>query len=292
MDKGSKMILNNIFILDLSRVLAGPFATMFLADLGAKVVKVEPPEGDETRLYSPLVNGVSAYFYSVNRGKKSISINLKKEEGKRILYKLVEKADVVIHNYRDEIADKLGISYKQLIKYNDRIICCTIRGYDRNSSYKDRHSYDLIIQGESGLMMSTGHEGDPPVRVGFALTDIFAGLYCASTILACLLRGKRPSSIEVNLFDSMIYSMSYLAYIYLFTGISPGRYGSGHPSIVPYQAFLCRDNKYIVVAAPNNKIFKRLCNALNLENLLDDPRFLDNNLRYPNPDFGGEIQRK
>ena len=164
MDKESKMILNNIFILDLSRVLAGPFATMFLADLGAKVVKVEPPDGDETRLYSPLVNGVSAYFYSVNRGKKSISINLKKGEGKRILYKLVERADVVIHNYRDEIADKLGISYKQLIKYNDKIIYCTIRGYDRNSSYKDRHAYDLIIQGESGLMMSTGREGDPPVR--------------------------------------------------------------------------------------------------------------------------------
>jgi len=272
------MLLNDLKILDLTRVLAGPFATMYLSDLGAEVIKVESFEGDETRRYTPVVKDISTYFYSINRGKKSICLNLKRCEDYEIFLELVKWADVVVHNFRDTTAYKLKVDYETLKNVNNRLIYCVIRGYDSNTKYKDDPAYDIIMQGRSGLMMATGYPTQGPVRVGFALTDIFAGLYCASTILA-VLRDKEkltPIKIEVNLYDSLIYSMSYLVYSYLLAGREPEREGSGHPSIVPYQAFRCKDGKYIIVAAANNRLFNRLCKALNLEELLNDKRFKDN----------------
>ncbi len=279
------MLLRGIKILDLSRVLAGPFATMYLSELGADVIKVEPPEGDETRRYTPIVEGVSTYFYSINRGKRSISIDLKRREGRDILYRLVKKCDVIIHNYRDETAKRLGVDYEAIAEVNPNIIYTVIRGYDINTSMKDYPAYDIVIQGLSGIMMTTGREGEEPTRVGFALADIFAGLYTASTILAVLNNAiDKPVKIEVNLLDSLIYSMSYLIYSYLIAGVEPGRYGSAHPSIVPYQAFMCRDGKWIIVAAANNRLFNRLCKALDMEWLLKDERFSSNDKRVKNRD--------
>ncbi len=279
------MLLRGIKILDLSRVLAGPFATMYLSELGADVIKVEPPEGDETRRYTPIVEGVSTYFYSINRGKRSISIDLKRREGRNILYRLVKKCDVIIHNYRDETAKRLGVDYEAITEVNPNVIYTVIRGYDINSSMKDYPAYDIVIQGLSGIMMTTGKEGDEPTRVGFALADIFAGLYTASTILAVLNNAvDKPVKIEVNLLDSLIYSMSYLIYSYLIAGIEPGRYGSAHPSIVPYQAFMCKDGRWIIVAAANNRLFNRLCKALDMEWLLNDDRFSTNDKRVKNRD--------
>lgn len=275
--------LKDLNILDLSRVLAGPFATMYLSEFGADIIKVEPPEGDETRLYTPIIKGVSTYFYSVNRGKKSICIDLKRDEGREILYRLIKRCKVLIHNYRDETAAKLGIDYETIVKLNPEIIYTVIRGYDWKSHMRDYPAYDIVIQGLSGLMMTMGREGDEPIRVGFALADILAGLYTASSILAILygeLEG--PVKLDINLLDSLIYSMSYLVYSVLIAGIEPGRYGSAHPSIVPYQAFKCRDGKWIIVAAANNRQFRRLCSALDLNHLCNDTGFSSNDRRVEN----------
>ena len=275
--------LKNLNILDLSRVLAGPFATMYLSEFGANIIKVEPPEGDETRLYTPIIKGVSTYFYSVNRGKKSISIDLKRVEGRDIIYRLIKRCNVLIHNYRDETAAKLGIDYETIVKLNPEIIYTVIRGYDDKSGFRDYPAYDIVIQGLSGLMMAMGREGDEPIRVGFALADILAGLYTASSILAVLYGElKRPVKLDINLLDSLVYSMSYLIYSVLIAGIEPGRHGSAHPSIVPYQAFKCRDGKWIIVAAANNRQFRRLCKALNLNDLHSDARFSSNDKRVEN----------
>lgn len=275
--------LKNLNILDLSRVLAGPFATMYLSEFGANIIKVEPPEGDETRLYTPIIKGVSTYFYSVNRGKKSISIDLKRVEGRDIIYRLIKRCNVLIHNYRDETAAKLGIDYETIVKLNPEIIYTVIRGYDDKSGFRDYPAYDIVIQGLSGLMMAMGREGDEPIRVGFALADILAGLYTASSILAVLYGElKRPVKLDINLLDSLVYSMSYLIYSVLIAGIEPGRHGSAHPSIVPYQAFKCRDGKWIIVAAANNRQFRRLCRALNLNDLHSDARFSSNDKRVEN----------
>ena len=280
------MFLKDVKVLDLSRVLAGPFATMYLAEFGAKVIKVEPPEGDETRQYAPFKDGVSTYFYSINRGKYSISLNLKTDKGREILDRLIRKVDVLIHNYRSVTAKKLGVDFERVSKINRNIIYVSIRGYDEDSSLRDYPAYDIIIQGLSGLMMATGKYGDDePIRVGFALTDIFAGLYAASSIILALNpRVEKPIKIDVNLFDSLIYSMSYLIYSYILAGIEPERFGSGHPSIVPYQAFKCRDGKYIIVAAANNRQFRSLCKALKLEHLLMDSRYITNRDRVVNRD--------
>ncbi len=282
-------LLDGVKIVDLTRVLAGPFATMLLADLGAEVIKIEPPEGDETRRYTPIVKGISTYFYSVNRGKEIIRLDLKDDGDRDRFLSYVEKADVVIHNYREEVAKKLRLTYDDLVKVNNQLIYTVLKGYSDGS---EEPAYDLIIQARSGLMMATGYEDMPPVRVGFALADIFAGLYLATTIVSALAAGKRPSHIEVYLYDSLLYSMTYLTTSYLIAGVEPGRYGSGHPSIVPYQAFKCRDGRYVAIAAPNNKFFKRLCKALGVEEILNDPRFKDNPSRVENRESLIEVLSK
>ncbi len=271
--------MEGVRILDFSRVLAGPIATMVLGDLGAEVIKVEPPAGDETRSWAPLVDGESAYFMSINRNKRSIIINLKTEAGREVARRLIEGSDVIIENFRPGVADSLGIGYSKAREIRPDIIYCSIRGFGSRSPYSGRPAYDLILQAMSGLMMCTGEEGRPPVRVAFALFDIIAGLIAANSILAALIeRGRtgRGRRIEVSLYDSAIFGMSYIAMIYLMTGRIPPRMGSAHPSIVPYQAFKCGDGRYIAVAATNERFWSRLCKALGLEELIDDPRFKTN----------------
>lgn len=281
------MLLRGIRVLDLTRSLAGPFAAMILGDLGAEVIKVEAPEGDETRLWAPMVNGESAYFLSINRNKRSIVADLKTEEGRRIVLDLAKRSDVLIENFRHGVAERLGVDYESIRRVNDRIVYCSIKGFGSSSPYRDRPAYDLIVQAMSGIMMTTGEEGAPPVRVSFALFDMIAGLIASNSILAALLereRGGRGRYIEVSLYDSAVFAMSYIAMIYLLTGKKPRRLGHAHPSIVPYQAFRCSDGKWIVVAVTNERFWNNLCRAIGREELCSDPRFKDNPSRVENRD--------
>ncbi|MET1101962.1 MAG: CaiB/BaiF CoA-transferase family protein [Pyrodictiaceae archaeon] len=269
-------LLEGVRILDLSHTLAGPFATMVLADLGAEVVKVEPPHGDETRSWAPFVDGESAYFMSTNRGKKSIVVDLKKPEGREIVYKLASRSHAVIENYRPGVREKLGVDPESMFKANKQLVYLSIKGFRPGSSYEARPAYDIIIQAMSGLMATTGEEGRPPVRVSFALFDIITGLLAATYIAAALRRKERPLYIELYLYDAAIFAMSYIPMIYLLTGKEPKRMGSAHPSIVPYQAFRAKDGKWFIVAAANDRHWRRLCEALGRKDLLEDPRFATN----------------
>jgi len=275
-------LLRNLRILDLSHTLAGPFATMILSDLGAEVIKVESPIGDETRSWAPHINGESAYFMSINRGKKSIVINLKRHEGREILYELVRKCDVVIENFRPGVPEKLGVDYNTLVKYNPRIVYCSIKGFKTGSVYSNKPAYDIILQALSGLMTTTGEEGRPPVRVSFALFDVFTAMMAVINILAALYTNTRPCYIELPMYDVSVFSMCYIPMIYLLTGRKPKRMGSAHPSIVPYQAFRDRNGKYFIVAAANDRLWQALCKALGLEHLINDPRFKTNKDRVKN----------
>jgi len=274
--------LRNLRILDLSHTLAGPFATMILSDLGAEVIKVESPIGDETRSWAPHINGESAYFMSINRGKKSIVINLKRHEGREILYELVRKCDVVIENFRPGVPEKLGVDYNTLVKYNPRIVYCSIKGFKTGSVYSNKPAYDIILQALSGLMTTTGEEGRPPVRVSFALFDVFTAMMAVINILVALYTNTRPCYIELPMYDVSVFSMCYIPMIYLLTGRKPKRMGSAHPSIVPYQAFRDRNGKYFIVAAANDRLWQALCKALGLEHLINDPRFKTNKDRVKN----------
>lgn len=284
---GVNSMLDGIRVLDFTRVLAGPFATMILGDLGAEIIKIEPPSGDETRLWSPLLNNESVYFLSINRNKRSIVIDLKKEDAKEIVYKLVKESDVVIENFRSGVPEKLGIDYNSLKKIKHDIIYCSIKGFGSKSPYENKPSYDLLVQAMSGFMTVTGEKGSPPIRAAFALFDIIAGLIATNSILAAIIERSKTGHgkyIEVSLYDSAIFSMSYIAEIYLLTNKIPSKMGSAHPSIVPYQAFRCADNKYIAIAVTNEKFWENLCNALNMKELCNDPRFKTNPDRVKNRD--------
>ncbi len=282
--------LDGIRILDLSHTLAGPFATMLLSDLGARVIKVESPAGDETRSWAPHVNGFSAYFASINRGKESVVINLKREEGRNVLYRLVKDTHVIIENFRPGVREKLGVDPETIFSVNPDIIYCSIKGFGTGSTpYRDLPAYDIIIQAMSGLMASTGEEGRPPVRVSFALFDVMTAYMAALNILAALLakredRLESGAYIEVPMYDVAIYSMVYVPNIYLMTRREPRRMGSGHPSIVPYQAFKAGDGKYFILAAANDRLWARACEALGMPELAEDPRFRTNLDRVRNRD--------
>jgi len=274
--------LQGVRILDLSHSLAGPFASMLLANLGARVIKIEPPAGDETRSWGPHVKGESAYFISTNRGVKSICIDLKMKEGQKIVHELAQNSDVVIENFRPGIAEKLGVDYQELLKHNPRIVYCSIKGFGSKSHYSSRGAYDLIIQAMSGLMATTGEEGRTPVRVSFALFDVMTGMLSGIYVLAVLLGGDRPSYIEVSLFDAAVFSMCYVPTGFLLTGKKPPRVGSANPSMAPYQAFRDRDGRYFVMASANDKLWKSTCAALGELSLERNPDFSTNPDRIRN----------
>ncbi len=279
--------LNGVRIIDFSRILAGPFATMVLGDLGAEVIKVEPPKGDDTRTWAPYLDGESVYFMSTNRNKRSIVINLKKPEGREIIYRLVKNSDVVIENFREGVAKRLGIDYDTIHNIKKDIIYCSIRGFGFSKVYRDKGGADIVIQAMSGLMDATGVEDGEPVRVAFALFDIFAGMIAATSIASALYNKKatgKGSIIEVSLYDAALFSMSYIPLIYLMTGKKPRKMGSAHPSLAPYQAFKCRDGRYLVVGAFNDAMWMNICRALELKELIDDPRFRTNKDRVRNRD--------
>jgi formyl-CoA transferase/CoA:oxalate CoA-transferase len=260
---------------------------MILADLGAEVIKVEAPgRGDDTRLWGPpFINGESAYFLCLNRNKKSITLNLEKEKGREILYKLARKCDVFLENFKPGVTQRLGVDYETISKVNPRIIYCSITGFGQTGPYREYPAYDIVIQGMGGLMDITGELDRPPVRIGVAITDIGAGMYAAIAILSALIVREKTGKgqwIDVSLLDSTVSWLTYMAANYFATGIAPKRMGSAHPNIVPYQCFKARDGKYLTVAVGNDRIWKNFCVALGLEDLIENPKFATNPKRVEN----------
>jgi crotonobetainyl-CoA:carnitine CoA-transferase CaiB-like acyl-CoA transferase len=269
--------LDDLFVLDLSRILSGPVCTMLLADMGAEVIKVEPPpSGDDSRQWGPpFINGISTYFLSVNRNKKSIGLNLKTDAAKQVLWKLVERADVLVENFRPGVLGKLGFGYDAIVRRNPRIVYCSISGFGQTGPYRDRPGYDVIAQGESGMMDLTGYPDGPPAKLGSSLADVIAGLYALNGILLALLarhKTGRGQQVDVSLLDGMVSTLTYQALIYLSTGRSPTRLGTRHPSIVPYECFQAKDG-FVNIAVTNQKQWEHFCRVLGLPEIAADPRF-------------------
>lgn len=277
--------LEGVRVLDFTRVMAGPFATMLLGDLGADVIKIEPPGGDDTRGWGPpWIGRDSAYFMSVNRNKRSIIIDLKKAESREIVEKLVKRSDVVVENFRPGVAEELGISYDKLSKINSRIIYCSISGFGQSGPYRDKPGYDLIALAMSGLMSITGEPGRPPVKFGVPIADLTTALFAALSILSALYwreKTGRGQYIDVALLDVQILMLSHQAFNYFSTGREPERMGSAHPNIVPYQAFETSDG-YIVVTVGSEKLWEKFCKAIDRSDLLENPRFRTNAERVIN----------
>jgi crotonobetainyl-CoA:carnitine CoA-transferase CaiB-like acyl-CoA transferase len=277
--------LGDIRVVDLSRVLAGPYCTMMLADLGADVVKVERPgEGDETRGWGPpYLDGEAAYFLSVNRSKRSVAVDLKQPEGRALVLELCARADVVVENFRPGAAARLGLDAAAVHARNPRAVYCSITGFGRREP-RDRAGYDFVVQAESGLMAITGEPDGEPAKVGVALVDVLTGLHAAVAILAALRRRDATGAgerVEVSLLDSAFSSLVNVAQNALVTGEEPARYGNAHPSIVPYQPFRAADG-LVAVAAANDGLFTRLCDVLGLRELANDARFASNAARVRN----------
>ena len=283
--------LSHIRVLDLSRILAGPWAGQTLADLGADVIKVERPgRGDDTRGWGPpyLTDGdgqetsEAAYFLSTNRGKRSIALDLSLPEGQRIARGLAAKSDILIENYKVGGLAKYGLAYDDLKASHAHLIYCSITGFGQTGPYAERPGYDFMIQGMSGLMSITGEPGEPPgggpVKVGVAISDLFTGMYAVAAVLAALAhreRGGGGQHIDMALLDCQVAMLANQAMNYLTTGESPGRLGNAHPNIVPYQAFATADG-HMIIAVGNDGQFVRFCEVIGRPGLAADPAYADN----------------
>jgi len=268
--------LEGLRVLDLSRVLAGPYCTMVLADLGADVIKIERPgTGDETRGWGPpYAGGEAAYYLSVNRGKRSCAIDLSTDEGRRLASELCARADVVIENFKAGTTERMGLDRASVAERNPKVVYCTISGFGSGRQPAGRPGYDFVAQAESGIMSITGEAGGEPMKVGVAMVDVLTGLHAAVAILAAVHRGE-GEQIEVSLLDSGIAALVNVASNVLVAGGEPQRYGNAHPNIVPYQSFRTADG-WIAIAAPNDGLYARLCEALEAPELATDERFASN----------------
>ncbi|MEN2974967.1 MAG: CoA transferase [Candidatus Caldarchaeales archaeon] len=271
--------LKGIIVLDFTRVMAGPFATMLLGDLGAEVIKVEPPGGDDTRGWGPpWIGGDSAYFMSANRNKKSIILDLKKMESREIVERLVKRSDVVVENFRPGVAEQLGIDYNTISKINPRIIYCSISGFGQSGPYRDKPGYDLIALAMSGLMSITGEPDRPPVKFGVPIADLTTAIFAALSIVSALYwreKTGRGQYIDIALLDVQVLLLSHQAFNFFATGEEPKRMGSAHPNIVPYQVFETSDG-YIVIGVANEKHWQNFCKVIERLDLLNDPKFKTN----------------
>jgi len=268
--------LEGIRVIDMTQVMAGPFCCMLLGDMGADVIKVEPPGGETTRqMEFELAPGVSAPFLAVNRNKRGITLDLKRPEAVRILERLVATADVLVENYRPGVARRLGIDYDTLRAINGRLIYCSISGFGQTGPYADRGGYDLIAQGMSGIMSATGSPDGPPVKVGVPVTDLGAALFGVFGIL-CALRARhvtgRGQFVDTSLFEAGLALSAWEATEYWYTGQIPKRLGTAHRLNAPYQAFRASDGHFTVGAA-NSRLWPRFCQLLGLDHLVEDPRF-------------------
>jgi crotonobetainyl-CoA:carnitine CoA-transferase CaiB-like acyl-CoA transferase len=278
----SRPPLDGVRVVDLSRVLAGPYCTMVLADLGADVVKVERPDGgDETRAWGPpFAGGEAAYYLSVNRGKRSCAIDLRDPEGRALALELCAHADAVVENFKAGGAERLGLAYDQVRAGNPEVVYCSITGFGSRREPPGRPGYDFVAQAESGLMSITGPEQGPPYKVGVALVDVLAGLHAAVAVVAAL-RGGGGGRIEVPLLDAGLAGLINVAQNALVTGSEPERHGNAHPNIVPYQDFETASGR-IAVAAGNDGLFRALCEVIGRPELADDDRFRTNADRVRN----------
>lgn len=282
-----KAALDNIKVLDLTRVLAGPYATMILADLGADVIKIEMPKtGDDSRGYGPYVNNESAYFMSINRNKRSMTLNLKNEIGKKVFLELVKEADVLVENFRPGTMEKLGLGYDNLITLNPKLIYAAASGYGHTGPYSQRAAYDAVVQAMGGIMSITGEKNGKPTRVGSSIGDISAGMFTAIGILSALINRNltgKGQMVDVAMLDCQVAMLENAIARYYVTGVVPRPYGNRHTSIVPFEAFETSDGE-IMVAAGNNALWERLCNTLGCCQLIHDVRFKDNSDRNENYD--------
>jgi crotonobetainyl-CoA:carnitine CoA-transferase CaiB-like acyl-CoA transferase len=278
--------LHGIKVLDLSRVLAGPYCSMLLADLGADVAKVEiPGKGDDTRAWGPpFLKGESVYFLSCNRNKRSITIDMKKPRGLELVRELAKTADVLLENFRPGTMDRLGLTWESLSNANPRLVFASISGFGSTGPYADRPGYDLIAQGMGGFMSFTGEEGGGPLKVGLPVADINAGMFCTMGILAALYERERSGKgqrLETSLLEGQVAQLVYQAQRFFATGTSPGPEGNVHPLIAPYATFPAKDG-HINLAVGNDSLFKTFCNALGLDDLPGDDKYKTNALRVAN----------
>ncbi len=269
--------LAGVRVLDFTRVLAGPAASLALADLGAEVIKIEPPgTGDETRTFPPIRDGESHYFLSVNRGKKSIVVDLKSPEGVALVKDLAAKCDIVVENYRPGVMDRLGLGYAALSAVNPRLIYCAISGYGQTGPLKDNPSFDIVLQAMSGALSMNGDPDGLPTKLGIPLGDLVGGINGPIGVLAALYERERTGQgrfIDVSLMDGLIGMLGYIAQLAFFTGKDPQRQGSQHPNLVPYGIFPAKDDGSIVVACLTPGFWGRICMAIGREELTDDPRY-------------------
>ena len=278
--------LDGIKVIELARILAGPWAGQTLADLGAEVIKVEAPEGDDTRRWGPPFierdgDKSAAYFYATNRGKSSVTCDFRTAEGQAMVRDLIADADVLIENFKVGGLAKYGLDYDSLARVNPRLIYCSITGFGQTGPYAHRAGYDFIIQGMAGLMSVTGEPDGQPQKVGVAVTDIFTGVYSATAILAALVQRGRTGQgqhIDMALMDVAVSTMANQALNYLTTGVAPVKMGNAHPNLAPYAVFDCADG-WIILATGNDSQFRKLCDLLGLTEMATDPAFATNALR-------------
>lgn len=290
--------LRGVKVLDISRVLAGPMAGMILGDLGADVTKLEHPDrGDDTRDWGiPIGERESTYYYSMNRNKRSVAIDLQTRQGQEIARKLACEADVLVQNFKAGGAEKMGLGYEELSKLNPRLIYCTVSGYDRYGPERSRPGYDLVIQGESGMMAINGDANQPPLKFGVAAADLMTGMYAAQGVLAALYERERTGRgrhVEMSLFDCGLTIPVYYALDAMRLGRDPGRYGNNHPSIMPYGVFEAADGP-LVIAVGNNTQFRAFCaNVLERPDIAEDPRYTTNMERTKyRAQLGPELMRE
>ncbi|RMG48064.1 MAG: CoA transferase, partial [Acidobacteria bacterium] len=277
-----KAPLTGVRVLDLTQFLAGPYGSMLLGDLGAEIIKIEPPGGDPMRRMPPyFLAGESAYFLSINRNKRSVTLDLKSSAGRQVFHDLVRVSDVVLDNFRPGVMEELGLGYETLRRINRRIIACSITGFGKTGPYRDRPAFDLVLQAMSGAMSITGEPGRTPVRMGIPMGDLAGGMFAAQAISAALYARERTGEgcfIDLGLMDCLTALLTYVAQYYLAGGPVPRPAGSHHQSVVPYGVFATADG-YLVIAVFAEKFWRALCRALERPDLAEDPRFARNELR-------------
>jgi CoA:oxalate CoA-transferase len=280
-----KKALGKIRILDFTRVLAGPFCTMLLADMGAEVIKVEHPKGgDDSRAFGPFVEGESAYFMSINRNKKSLTMNLKNPRAVELIKKMIPSFDVVVENFRPGVMDKLGIGYAELKKINPRLIYASSSGFGYTGPYSQLPAYDLIVQGMGGVMSITGDSAEKPQKTGSSIGDIFAGVFCAVGILGALEARHETGEgqmVDVAMLDCQVAILENAISRYLTTGVDPEPIGNRHSSITPFATFATQDG-FINIAVGNDALWEKFCGQIGEQKLFDDARFKTNALRTAN----------
>ena len=279
--------LKNLLVVDLTRVLVGPYCTMILSDLGARVIKIEAPGiGDDSRGFGPFIDDYSAYFMSLNRGKESIALNLKNEDDKKVFEKILAKADILVENFKPGTLEKWGFGWNEVSKKYPKLIYASASGFGQTGPLKELPAYDMVVQGMGGLMSVTGHPNSEPTRVGTSIGDITAGLFTAIGINAALYDRQKTGKgtfIDVSMLDCQIAILENAIARYLSKNEIPEPMGSRHPSIAPFEAFKTKDS-FLIIAAGNDKLFKSLCEVLEIPNIANDEMYKTNSLRSQNID--------